>query len=307
MHTAISSFLEEHGPENTIIFWDVDLCLMNTMSTDTQAWQQELFENMCDITTNVLASGRQAQSMDTTIQGKLPLSSEQNSAIRLKKGGDLISLAPKIDTHALAQEASRILSSQATLVTSPQQVWDAYGKSPVVYPEVKDYSVALVHSLEHGDVEKCRDTLVNAANTTIKNRGLTETHRVAVGSDAVEVVPNGVDPFSPARFELSIPVLAKLQEEGLNKATAVHIFMSLPENRGKIPLFVGDSGTDGDAMNVCFNVYGGGGAWVKNNKDVPSNYVEAVQGRIIGDYNESWQHVQHAVNTVQPARVRQLA
>jgi len=301
---------KQASPEGKLLIFDVDLTLRDTMCTDTPLEQRALMTELYTRTDGgvALMSGRSSPALDATFDGELPLSAEHHSCMRIEQNGAVISLAPEIDTQALADNAvakmQELITEEFGIVTTPQAIRGNNTSNFVVYPEVKQYAVALVHSLnhDHDDIASFQGKLALVGNQVLKEMGLSETHEVRAGSDAVELVAKGLTPIDRNRLILSAVIpeeeIIRMEEEGLHKGTAVHNFMSLSRNSGRTPYVVGDSGTDGVAMVEC-QKYGGGGMWVLNDNPISSikkPYLDAVSGRLIENYNATWDHIDETVD-----------
>lgn len=285
--------------KNPLFFFDVDLTLRDTMCLNTPLDQRRLMSEFYERTNGgiILMSGRSSESLDKTFDGHLPHSSEHHSAIRVEKNGEVVSLAPEIDTQKLSESVVELIGGRISLSDTPESIRQATGIQSLVFPEVKKYALALVHSLSHPQVEQDRSVLEQVAKDTIDLNGLSGTHKVAVGSDAIEIVPRGINVNSTANQILEPCEVDRLKVQGLNKGTAIHNFMSLKDNRDRTPIVVGDSGTDGVAM-LAASEYGGAGVWVKNGKDVPEEFKSAVNGFQISDFNETWDHLGSAMQNL---------
>lgn len=295
MSLILANLIDKVGVQRILLKFDIDLTLRNTMCRNTPKDQQLLIAELYERTHGgiIFMSGRSQQGIDETFHGLYPLSSEHHAAIRLEKGGDIISLAPKIDTQEIANKARKMIDGRIDIVSTAQAVRDSEGHVSVVFPEVKDYAVALVHSLGHDNVEYDRGVLQEVAQQILADMDLTATHKMAVGSDAIEIVPKALAKDSLARQILSSAEIERL-DVALNKGVAVHNFMSLSQYSDRVPYVVGDSGTDGVAMLEA-QKYGGGGVWVKNGKDVPEQFRDAVNGYQIKSFIHTWDHITTAV------------
>lgn len=295
MSKILVNLFNKVGAENLLLKFDIDLTLRNTMCRNTPADQHQLIAELYERTEGgiIFMSGRSQQGIDETFHGLYPLSSEHHAAIRLEKGGDVISLAPKIDTQEIANKARTMIGNQIYVVNSAQAVRDSEGHVSAVFPEVKDYAVALVHSLGHSNVDHDRGVLQEVVQQILIDMNLVSTHKMAVGSDAIEIVPKSLAADSLARQILVPAEIARL-DAALNKGVAVHNFMSLNAYANRIPYVVGDSGTDGVAMLEA-QKYGGGGVWVKNGKGVPEQFAEAVNGYQIESFIQTWDHIHAAI------------
>lgn len=252
----------------------------------------------------ILMSGRSAAALDETFDGQLPLSGEHHSCMRIEQGGAVISLAPEVDTQAIAdtavQKIAELITQNHDVVNDPQMVRDhACASSIAVYPEVKKYAVALVHSLDHEprEIAEFQGKLKLVGSQVLKTLGLEETHEVRAGSDAVELVAKGITPLTRNCLILSgdIPEdeVLRMEADGLNKGTGIHNFMALSDYSWRTPYVIGYSGTDGVAM-VEAEKYGGGGVWVLNGNSIETikpAHKQAVAGRYIESYEITWGHI----------------
>lgn len=311
MSPAFSTFrlvqlYQERAANDVLAVFDVDLTLRDTMCTDTPADQRAQMVELYDRTEGgvILMSGRSAAALDETFDGALPLSGEHHSCMRIEQGGAVISLAPEVDTQLIADTATQIISEliiqKHDVVNDPQIVRDhACESSFALYPEVKKYAVALVHSLDHDprEIAEFQGKLKLVGAQVLKALGLEDTHEVRAGSDAVELVAKGLTPEMRGRLitagEIPLDQVELMVQEGLHKGTGIHNFMSLSDFAHRTPYVVGDSGTDGVAM-VEAAKYGGGGVWVLNGNTIDSikpDHKEAVAGRFIESFNITWDHI----------------
>lgn len=287
---------KKHGRNGVLLAWDIDLTLRDTMCRNTPPEQHASFMELHCRTDggSVVMTGRSSASVDQTLTGGYAGSFEHHSAIRMTQGGKIISLAAQIDTTQVASEAAQLIGDRIKVVDSPEVVRASTGKTACVYPEVKDYAVALVHSLGHGSVENDRKILQEVAQQVVDRLGIGNSHKVVVGSDAIEIAPKGLSVTSDAHLYLSRAEVERLETNGLSKSTALHNFMSLGSFSDRIPVVIGDSSPDGRAMNEAMK-YDGGGIWVKNGKPVPEEFNRAVGGREIEHFRLTWNHVDSAV------------
>ena len=296
-NSVLKDLFKRHGsPENISLVFDVDLTLCNSMCTQTSVSQRNLMLELSNRTGNgvILGSGRGASSLDITFSGRMPLFAEHFACMRIESGGDIIPLAYKTDTAAVVEQAIALLDNKVPVANSGSEVREKFEISSMVYPESKDFGVALVHSLGHPNVGEDRKILKTVAHNTIETMGLQSTHKVTAGNDAIEIVPKGLDPNSPAIDILSENAMDIIRQNGLSKETAIPTFMSLDNYKERIPYTIGDSAPDGNAMLEC-QKYGGGGVWVKNGKSIPKDFKKAVDSRIIDNYSVSWNHIEAAV------------
>jgi hypothetical protein len=312
MSNILIDLIKNHSGRNSGInstngltfFWDIDLTLADTMAINTTPAQQALFRELYVRMGGkmVVMTGRSSDSVEKTLSGEYPGSFEHHSAIRTEQNGSIIALAPEIDTFQVAKSVTIIIDNEIKkaginlrIAQSPNEVRSAEGKFPLVYPEVKRYAVALVHSLGHGHVNSNREIFKKAATETIASLGLSESHTIAIGNDAIEIVPKGLDCKSLAYTVLSQDRIERLTTKGLNKGQGLHDFMSFSDFKGTVPFVIGDSGTDGKAMNKAHKYYGGGGVWVLNGKVVPDEFARAVSGRTVENFMRTWDEIDSAV------------
>lgn len=287
--------IKRFGPSKIVEICDVDLTFCNTMATNTTDAQKAAMLELYLRTAGgvVFSTGRSSAGVDATFSGQLPGSFEHHAAMRIEQGGDIIALAPRIDTHQLARYAETSINGHINIAKTPDEVRQAEGHFSCVYPEVKNFALALVHSLGHSAVDADRVIIEQAAQYAIDQAGLGSVCKIAKGSDAIEIVPKGLDETSLASQFLNAQQIGYLRD-ALNKASAVHNFMSLPEFKDRIPNFWGDSGTDGKGMIVAAEHYGGTGTWVKNGKSVPEEFAAAVGDRTIENYFRTWDEIEAA-------------
>lgn len=288
--------LKYYGPNGILLPFDVDLTLRNTMATDTPNYQHAMMMELHLRTGGgvLVMTGRSSASADRTLRGKFPGSFEHHSAMRFEQGGDVISLAPQLDTKLVAKYASEFIGSKIPIATEPDEVRQSEGKFSSVYPEVKQFAVALVHSLGHDNVAEDRKVIIQAAEYAIEKMGIGHTHKIAKGNDAIEIVPKGLCSESTAKLTLNKEEVLRLEQNGLNKGAGLHNFMSLPQYTNRTPFFSGDSGTDGVAM-LAAEQYGGGGVWVNNGHRVPEEFAKAVGNRQIDSHLVTWPELEIAV------------
>jgi hypothetical protein len=231
--------------------------------------------------------------------------------MRIERGGDVISLAPDLDTQKVADIArikiQDLIAQKVDIVADPQHVRDHEADHIALYIEVKQYAVALVHSLDHRpeEISEFQGKLKVVGNQVLKELGLEKTHEVRAGSDAVEIVAKGVTPLDRSRLILAEDIpeseVDRMFKEGLHKGTGIHNFMALSAFADRTPYVVGDSGTDGVAM-VEATKYGGGGVWVLNGNSIESikpAHKAAVSGRYIEKHEITWDHIGEAVAHLQ--------
>lgn len=295
--------------KRALIICDVDLALLESMSTITTEQQRTLIGDWFDMSGGNLffMTGRAHQSLDQAWGRNLPGSYEHHSMMRIEENGEMLHLASRYDMIVVAETAIELIGDAIELVGTPEDVHDARGSRFVVYPEVKNASVALVHSqgLDKQTLKENRKFLrKQVAKPLLKKLGIRETHRRVVGGDAIEVAPN-----QHSLCELSEQILPKdeqvrIARDGLSKATGIHNIMGLYGD-DVIPFMLGDSpGSDGPAMKTCIQ-YGGYGIAVENGNNLPDDFRMATGDRVIPNFQMTWDHVAGMVDHLknQPANV----
>lgn len=244
------------------LLFDVDLTLLPSMSTDITPEQTGLIFSLYERTKGATCAmtGRPGESVDKCFPG-LPASVEHHSAWRPQRDGDYIALAPRLDTAALSAQARELINGFMGIFESSAQV---LGQEPGVFIERKEHAMALVHS---GTISYAqRELLETTVDDLIADNNLSATHRVARGSDAVELVP-----------------LHGFDGKALDKGVAVRHFMAEAAFKGRIPVVFGDSGTDLKAMKVAAAEYGGFGVAV--GKGIPDDHVVKMR---VATYHDTW-------------------
>jgi len=278
---------------------DVDEAVLRTMSTDTSEVQRQLIGDLYDLSGgNVFfMTGRAHQSLDQAWKRNLPGSYEHHSMMRIEENGAILNLAPEINTNVVGRNAATSIGDRVKIVDAASQVWEAKGQEAVVYIEIKNSAVALVHSLglDDSETKEMRETLRSAAEDVIRTMGAEKTHKVTAGTDAVEIVPLAPSLCAHAHEVLPDEEKMRIANEGLGKATGIHNIMALIGD-GYIPIMLGDSpGSDGPAMKVC-KEYGGYGIAVSNGNDLPADFLEAANHQVIPTYKHTWSHIEQAVS-----------
>lgn len=201
------------------ILSDIDLSLLPATSTNIQKWQQDLMLSLEEKLDGALAmiTGRGMQSVDKVFPG-VAASVEQHAAWRPFRGADLQVLGKKVDINEIVEHAARELNGKVKLL---EQISDIHTEKSGVFVEEKQFSIALIFT----DAAS-REVAIEAAEAILTARpDLDGTHGMKVGSDAVEIGPQGVD-----------------------KGKAVRDFMATAFFYGKTPIYIGDGPTDEDAM-----------------------------------------------------------
>lgn len=213
--------------KNHAILSDIDLSLLPSTSTDIEKWQQDLVRDLEDLLGGALCmiTGRGIDSVDKVFPG-VAASVEQHAAWRSERGEELAMLGQQMDVNEIVQEAANELSGKVKII---QSIADIANTESGVYIEEKQFSIALIFT----DAASCAIAEEAARKIMEAKEELRDTHGVKVGSDAVEIGPQGVD-----------------------KGKAVHDFMATAKFAGRTPIYIGDGPTDEDAMRVC-KLYGG--------------------------------------------------
>jgi len=226
--------MSDQKKKNYALLCDVDMTLLPSMSTDVPAERRALADKIYTMLGGAFAlvTGRPAHSLDESFPAQFPASVEHHSAWRPEKGTEFSALAPHIDADELAAHAEDHLKDMTVIFTAKEEVLE---EQPGVFIECKKFSLALVFS-PHATSEQHLESLRNIINTALEKFNLAASHRMAEGSDAVELVP-----------------------QNLCKGEAVRHFMDTEAFRGKTPIFIGDGIPDMKAMQVCAEEFGGFG------------------------------------------------
>lgn len=218
------------------IITDVDMTLVPSTSTILAPQRRDLFHKLHDDMKGALAisTGRPAVSVDATFGGALPASVEHHSAIRLVKGGTFIEKAPRLSQDIHEEARDKI----GTRMHVFNQQSDVLGDKAGVFIERKEFSLALIFAAKATPQDKI-DLLREIGDELLLNIG--PSHRISVGSDAVEIVPHGVD-----------------------KGQAVRDFMATAAFQGRRPIFIGDSNSDRKGMEIAAAEFNGCGIAVRH-------------------------------------------
>lgn len=309
-------------PAKALIVWDVDLAIQNSMDTTTTAEQRGHMSELWERTDGgvLLMTGRTHQSGEITFGREYAGVYEHGSIARFGHGHKITWLAPEVDSLKMGELATQGITKDGSIriAASPQDIRDNSfegSKDRAVYVEIKNASIALVHTTngDHSHLDSMREVLEPLGDKILKNMGLSDTHKVKHGSDAVELVPKGPSPDHKAGLVLPKAEVERINREGLSKETAVHNFQALFE--GRRMLFTGDSKPDLDAMIVAKENYDGRGVFVSNGhtlteiyndpKEVAQKKAERCQEALIGvtgHFSKSWGLVEDTV-----LRLRDLA
>lgn len=230
------------------LFCDVDMTLLPSMATKIHPSRRDFALELYNRLGRAFAfvTGRPGDSLDTTFPQRLPASVEHHSAWRPEQGGDYIPLAPRLKTQEMGQTARERINGDIPLFARKEQVLE---QRPGVFVEMKIHSLAFVFSAGAAPKEHIIILKLIAAQL-MEIHSLGGTHRIAQGSDAVEIVPSHLD-----------------------KGNAVRQFMETPSFRGKKPVFIGDGMPDAQAMKVCAEEFGGYGIAV-GDKIPDASYIQ---------------------------------
>ena len=124
---------------------------------------------------------------------------------------------------ALVREAIAELSGRVLLV---REICDLPRTENGIHVERKQFSMALVFSHIFNEATKA-SALATARKIIDTIPGLKDSHAIKVGSDSVEIGP-----------------------EGAHKGIAIRDFMAVAPFKGRTPIYIGDGPTDEDAMKV---------------------------------------------------------
>ncbi len=283
--------------KKAFLIFDVDFTLLNTMCCNTTPEQKSLLARQHAATGGGSAffSGRSIDAIDLPTGAKYPAAGEQGAEIRLLLNERRISLAAPINSAAIAETARILIGDRVPIVATADEIRDLSSNNPAVLVEQKPHSLAKVHRMTN-QVDLVRGIITEVGHQLIAAHDLHHTHKVMTsGSDAVEIVPSGIAPDSEAYALLTDPQLQLIEINGLNKVAALHTFMAIPQYRDRVPVFFGDSGTDGAAINAAAEHYVGCGVWILNsNTEVPPEYADAVK-YTIPTYHDTWDHIEAGV------------
>lgn len=269
-------------PTDALIIWDVDLAIQNSMCTKTTQEQRDHMWELFERTDGgvLLFTGRTHQSAETTFGHKYAGVYEHYSVARFGHGQDVTFMAPEIDVPQIGKLSHAGVTREGSIrvANSPDDIrsHSFNGSSDrAVFIELKNTSVALVHTTngDHAHLESMRSVLKPLASQILNEMGLSETHMVKAGSDAVEMVPKGVSPTHKAGEHLPPSEIDRIHQYGLGKDIAVHNFHSRFSNRKM--LITGDSKPDLDAMIVAHESYDGHGIFVSNGHSLSEIYNDS--------------------------------
>lgn len=272
------------NPRNALLVFDVDLAIQPSMSVKTTDEQKANMWELYERTDGgvIFFTGRTHQSVKETFGHDYAGVFEHYSMARFGHGQTVYSMAPALDVQQVGVLSSMGISASGIIRISDNPSDIRQSSDPAVYIEHKNSSVALVHTLRHGEdhadhLRLLRSVLQPVARDIVERMGLQETHEVKTGGDAVEIVPKGLDLRSAAIEHLPEGEINRIVKDGLSKATAIHNFHALYSERRMI--MTGDSSPDLDAM-VEGRKYGGKGVYVSNGMPLKARYLDAVHYKI---------------------------
>lgn len=292
--SIINPFLDAskyYGDLRKILFgFDVDLALQPSMDRTTTLAQRESMWELFQMTDGgvVVFTGRTHQSAFETFGHDYAGVYEHYSVGRFGHGNDVTFMAPRIDTNKMGKLCYDAIGNNPyiRIVEQPTDIRDSNKRA--VHVEVKNTSVALVHTTLVGDnftpdqkleyLTQTRNILKPAAELVLAQMGLSETHWVKPGNDAVELLPRNMDVNNDAHKYLQPEQITNLQKYGLSKATATHNFMSM--HTGRSFVMTGDSEPDLLAMVEGKKHFNGKGVYVSNGLKLSEKFTSAVDYQI---------------------------
>ncbi len=269
-------------PKDALLVWDVDLAIQNSMDTRTTQEQRDHMWELYERTEGgvIVFTGRTHQSANRTFGHDYAGVYEHGSIARFGHGQTITWLAPEIDTTKMGELAHSGITKDGSIRIAAEAEDIRANSFPgstdrAVFIEIKNASVALVHTTngDHSHLDSMRKVLEPLGREILAEMGLSDTHKVKHGSDAVELVPNGPSPDHKAGLALSQAEVSRINSYGLGKDTAVHNFTSLYS--GRRMLITGDSKPDLDAMIVANENYDGRGIFVSNGHSLSEIYGDA--------------------------------
>lgn len=288
-------------PDQALIIWDVDLAIQDSMDTRTTPEQRDHMWELLERTDGgvLFFTGRTHQSVEKTFGHKYAGVFEHYSVARFGHGHKVTYMAPEIDVVRIGELAVNGIQKNGSIniVAAPEEIRANSGEGKnvrAVFPELKNTSVALVHTI-NGDpahLESMRAVLKPVAAEILKQLGMEETHMIKAGGDAVEIVPKSLDPNNQAGLYLSQAEISRITAHGLGKDIATHNFHTLYADRRMI--ITGDSKPDLDAMLVAHDNYDGVGVYVHNGNPLGAAYERAVK-HTIPHHTATWGLVKDTV------------
>jgi hypothetical protein len=272
-------------PTDALLVWDVDLAIQDSMSTDTTFQNREDMWELFQRTDGgvIFFTGRTHQSVQKTFGHDYAGAFEHYSTARFGHGHDIVFMSPQIDTKRMGSLADSYLREGGKLhiAETPDYIRrnsNAHGQDEIkaVYVEVKNTSVALVHTTtgQEGHKDYIRSVLRPVGERILKEMGLSETHQVKAGNDAVEMVPKALSNDITTGIGLPQTEIDRIVKNGLGKGVAVHNFMSLFPNRTM--MITGDGKPDLEAMKEAKDHFGGKGVFVSNGHPISEGFERAV-------------------------------
>lgn len=309
--SLINPFMEAaryYGDLRNVYFaFDVDLALQPSMDMENTDHNRENMWELFQRTDGGVGifTGRTHQSAHVTFGRDYEGVYEHYSVARYGHGHDVVYMAPEIDVETMGALCDQKIRSSRhgnmiRIADRPATIRNS--QDLAVYIEKKNTSIALVHTTLRGNeseedklnhLGKMRGILQPVAEEILKEMGLEETHMVKTGNDAVEMVPKNMDKDNKASMWLPKPEVERLHKDGLSKATAVHNFMALHQNRNFV--MTGDSSPDLDAMIVGKKYYNGKGIYVSNGIPLKEQYTSAVDW-LIERHEMTWAMIGNTIN-----------
>lgn len=298
-------------PRKMLFIKDVDLAIQPSMCTKTTEEQKAALYRLYDMTHGgvLIFTGRTPQSARETFGYDYPGAFEHYTLSRWGLGQTFLFMAPKVDIETMATHARTALGDQIVIAANPDEI--RQNSNEAVFIEKKNASIALVHTtlqpaftndprpLDH--LKSVRRILVPAAERIIEEMGISETHTWKQGNDAVEIVPKGLDANTEAKKHLSDDEINRIQSNGLSKATALHNFRGLYDDR--IVHMLGDGAPDMDVAVEIKKHYDGWGTYVSNGVPLMEKYNHAVlnnrdEQSIIAHHTMTWGMIQDTADAL---------
>lgn len=272
-------------PSDALFVNDIDLAFQGSMSTETTFQNRDDMWELYERTDGgvIFFTGRTHQSAQKTFGHDYAGVFEHYSTARFGHGQDIVFMSPKIDTALMGSLADKYLREDGKLriAQTPDYIRNnsnANGNDEVkaVYVEVKNTSVALVHTTTGQEDHKdfIRGVLRPMGERILKEMGLSESHQVKAGNDAVEMVPKVLSKDVTTGIGLPKTEIDRIVAHGLGKGVAVHNFMSLFPNRKM--MITGDGKPDLEAMKEAKDHFGGKGVFVSNGHPISEGFERAV-------------------------------
>ncbi|MDD9900887.1 MAG: HAD-IIB family hydrolase [Alphaproteobacteria bacterium] len=221
--------------EKIAILCNVDVTLLSQADTDLAEERQQLVESLHNKLQGAFAlvTSRTSDSIDKVFSFKPPVSVEHHAAMRAAQNEKFQPMANPINTETIAKSARKELKDHAVLVDDKSDLDDT-DEDLNVHIEAKEFSLALHFNAAATSAHK--SLLKGVAYKLLGEYELTDTYRILQSDNTLELVPNGH-----------------------SKAQAVQDFMKTPAFKGKVPVFIGRSGSDAAAMKTCMSKFNGFG------------------------------------------------